>query len=182
MDLSNIKSKVDRYNLIIKNTADYRQTWEKELKQMLMGQLTRIAEDTGLSASIDSKTEWHNMEAIALNLGQQNSGIYEKVGDTQRHLIKSNGMLVYQQLFNGKIMVSILYPFIEGLAKPRPPKQVEILRPEELKPVFILRHVEEFLKEIIAWEDYDDDIPQQIGFNMGFEGANPAELQESGPA
>ncbi|MDH3648060.1 MAG: hypothetical protein OEQ53_00160 [Saprospiraceae bacterium] len=178
MDLSNIKSKVKRYQSMIKNTADYRQSWIDSLRKMIMDQLAEIVEDTGMSASVDAKSEWNNLEAIALNLGQQNSGISEEVGDAQRHLIKSNGMLIYQQLFNGKVMVSIMYPFIEGLAKPKPPKQIEILRPEELKLPFILRHVEEFLKEIIAWEDYDDDVPQQIGFSMGFDAANAANLEE----
>jgi hypothetical protein len=64
-------------------------------------------------------------------------------------------------------MITVMYPFIEGLGNPRPPKNVEILRPAELKPPFLLRHVEEFLKEIIGWEDFDDDVPQPIGFQMG---------------
>ena len=36
---------------------------------------------------------------------------------------------------------------------------------------FIIRHVEEFLKDLIAWEDYDDDQPvanNPIGFTTNF--------------
>ncbi len=166
MDLSNIQYKVNQYHQILDNTEQYRQDWHDSLKSMITGQLESIINETGLKAKVESKTELWHMEAIVLSLGHVESGISEKIGDAKRELIKSNGMLVYQQLFNGKVMITIIYPFIEGLGQPRPPKNLEIMRPAELKPPFILRHVEEFLKEIIGWEDYDDDVPQPIGFHM----------------
>ena len=167
MDLANIQNKVNQYQKILENTTEYRKVWHASLKQMIRNQLKKIIDETGLPAKVEAKTELQHMEAIALSLGHVESGISEKIGDANRVLIKSNGNLVYQQLFNGKIMITIMYPFIEGLGKPRPPKNVEILRPAELKPPFILRHVEDFLKEIIGWEDFDDDVPQPIGFQMG---------------
>ncbi len=166
MDLSNIQSKVDQYHKLLENTEQYRQVWHQSLKQMITGQLETIIKETGLKAKVETREELQHLEAIGLSLGHVESGISEKVGEAKRVLIKSNGMLVYQQLFNGKIMVTIMYPMIEGIGKPRPPKNFEILRPEELKPPFILRHVEEFLKEINGWEDFDDDVPQPIGFQM----------------
>ena len=167
MDLSNIQHKVNQYHRILENTEQYRQDWHDSLKEMIINQLELIIKETGLKAKVETKTELLHMEAIALSLGHVESGISEKIGDAKRELIKSNGMLVYQQLFNGKVLISIVYPFIEGLGQPRQPKNVEIVRPAELKPPFILRHVEEFLKEVIGWEDYDDDVPQPIGFHMG---------------
>ena len=46
------------------------------------------------------------------------------------------------------------------------PRMIEILRPDELKIPFIVRHVETLLKEITEWEDYDDEEPSKtaIGF------------------
>ena len=42
-----------------------------------------------------------------------------------------------------------------------------IYRPEELKEPFYIRHLEEFIKEITSWEDFDDDEPsQRIGFHF----------------
>jgi hypothetical protein len=84
-------------------------------------------------------------------------------------MIKHNGSLVYQQLFNGKIIVIIQYPFIENYGEPRPPKTVAIYRPEELSEPFLIRHLEEFIQEITDWEDFDDDEPnKKIGFSMNF--------------
>ncbi len=165
MNYANLKGKVAKYQGILESTRAYRKAWKDELKTMIQKQLREIMDETGLQASIQLKEDLQNLEAIGLDLGQDVSGISEQVGAAQRDLIKSKGMLIYQQLFNGKIMISIMHPYIEGLGKPQPSKMIEILRPEELEPPFVLRHVEEFLKEIIDWEDYDDDVPSQpIGF------------------
>ncbi len=92
--------------------------------------------------------------------------MYQKVNEhINRDLIKFNGALIYQQLFNGKIVVVINYPQIEDYSQPKPPKTIAIYRPEELKEPFLIRHLEEFVQEITNWEDYDDDEPmQRIGF------------------
>ena len=110
-----------------------------------------------------------NLEAIVISLGQTKSGLYEQVNpDVQRHLIKDNGALIYQQLFNGKVVVMIVYPAIDGYGQPQQPKTLAIYRPEEIKPPFIIRHMEEFVKEITNWEDYDDDDQpiQKIGYRV----------------
>ena len=88
----------------------------------------------------------------------------------KKPLIRQNGMLIYQQLFNGKIQVLILPPYIEGLGEPRPPKMVGIYRPEEIKDPFIVRHCEEFIRDMTDWEDYDDDEPSKVGYgqSIGF--------------
>ena len=175
-DLRNLKRKVEQYQEILMNTTKYRQEWKESLRQTIHQQLEAIISETGLEASLEIKDRVVNLEGIVLSLGQTRSGISEKVNDeVRRHLIKHNGSLVYQQLFNGKIVVLITYPMIEGYGDPRPPHTIGIYRPEELKPPFVLRHMEEFLKEITNWEDYDDDEPtQKIGFNMNFIDPTPA--------
>lgn len=170
-DLGNLTARVAEYHRILKNTIDYRSVWQASLKSRIKENLETIIKETGLNASVELKDEFENMEAIVLSLGKAKSGIAEKLegGDIKRELIKMNGALTYQQLFNGKIMVTAVYPFIEGYGEPRPPRMIEILRPEELKPPFIVRHMETFMKDIVDWEDYDDDdqaAPTKIGFGQ----------------
>lgn len=84
-----------------------------------------MVDETGLNASVEQHADIENLEAVVLSLGQSKSGMYQKVSEElQRHLIKHNGSLVYQQLFNGKIIVLLNYPFIENYGKPRPPNAV----------------------------------------------------------
>jgi len=180
-DLTNLKRKVREYQEILGNTVTYREVWKSRLKETIKAELQRMLDETALEGSIEVKDNVENLEALVLSLGEEKSGIYEKVNEeVNRPLIKHNGSLIYQQLFNGKIIAMISYPVIEGYGQPRPPKTIAIYRPEEIKPPFLIRHMEEFLREVTEWEDYDDDDkgPQhKIGYSMNFL-QNEAEKQE----
>lgn len=169
-DLMNLKKKVAIYKEIVANTRNYRDAWDNSLMKKIEDALGRFSEGANLKASIKEIGDVENLSAIVLSLGQVKSGIFEEVNDAiKRHLIKHNGSLIYQQLFNGKIIVMIQYPYIENIGQPRPPKTIGIYRPEELKEPFLLRHLEEFITEVTNWEDFDDDEPnQRIGFNLNF--------------
>jgi hypothetical protein len=169
-DLQNLHRKVKRYKEVLDNTKQYRKIWVASLSQKILDQLNYIMGQVELDGKVEVRSELENLEAVDLNLGTVRSGMSQRVNDTiHRDLIKQNGALVYQQLFNGKVMVIIQYPYIEGYGDPRPPKTIAIYRPEELKDPYFIRHVEEFMQEITLWEDYDDDEPhQRIGFELNF--------------
>ena len=173
IDLGTLISKANDYKQILENTQEYRKKWPKKMKPLILKTLNEIIKQTGINATIEEQDKIENLEAIVLDLGRSASGISENLENTniKRAMIKSNGALIYQQLFNGKVMIMLVNPYIEGYGEPKPPRPLEILRPEELTQSFIIRHVETFLKEITEWEDYDDDEPSTkhafnpIGFN-----------------
>jgi hypothetical protein len=87
-------------------------------------------------------------------------------------LIWEGQAVALQKTLKTPVMVMIMSPHIEGYGEPKSPRMIEILRPDELKIPFIVRHVETLIKEITDWEDYDDDEPskaaigfQPIGYN-----------------
>lgn len=170
MDTGTLISKVNKYKQILENTLKYREAWHKEVKPLLTETLDEILRQSGLTkGEVIVRDNIENLEAVVLDLGRSSSGISENLDDSgvMRTMIKSNGSLIYQQLFNGKIMVMTVSPHIEGYGQPKPPTTLEILRPEELKKPFVIRHLETFFNEITEWEDYDDDEqrPNTIGFN-----------------
>jgi hypothetical protein len=172
----NLQRKVNQYKEVLQNTLNYRQAWKDGLREELSATLEALIKATGLEAKVEVRSDIENLQAVVLTLGQAKSGMYQKVNDdVRRDLIKYNGSLVYQQLFNGKIIVLIHYPFIENYGEPRPPKTIAIYRPEELRHPYFIRHLEEFILEITNWEDFDDDEPnKRIGFQLNFnaDGAN----------
>lgn len=178
MQLHNLRRKASQYKEVLKNTLTYRQAWTDQLSQKILDQLNYIMGTIELSGEVNVRSDLENLEAVVLSLGTIRSGMFQRVNDNvKRDLIKHNGSLVYQQLFNGKVMVLIQYPYIENYGEPRPPKTVGIYRPEELQEPFFFRHMEEFLQEITLWEDYDDDEPhQRIGFQLNF--GTPQEVDE----
>ena len=180
MDTGTLISKVNKYKQVLENTQKYRKAWHDETKPMLISTLEEILKEADLNkAEVITRDNIENLEAVILELGRSSSGIAENVEDSgvKRTMIKSNGSLIYQQLFNGKIMVMLISPHIEGYGQQKPPLTLEILRPDEIKAPFILRHIEAFLKDITDWEDFDDEEQKHtaIGFNpIGF---NPDQSQ-----
>jgi hypothetical protein len=170
MELTNLKNKVEHYKEVLKNTDAYRKTWHSETKEMILKLLQSIADGVKLKVKVEEKAQLENMEAVVLSLGTVKSGMAQKIEKgIELPLVKHNGNLIYQQLFNGKIMVIIQYPFIENYGQPRPPKTVAIYRPEELDEPHVIRHFEELILEVTNWEDFDDDEPaKKIGFEMNF--------------
>jgi hypothetical protein len=171
-DIASLKRRTSAYKEVLSNTKSYRDFWKNELKEAIINRLTELTKAVELEAEIEVKSTIENLEAIVLSLGTVKSGIWENVNkDIKRDLIKHNGSLIYQQLFNGKIIVMISLPVIEGYGEPAPPKTIAIYRPEEIKLPYLLRHLEDLVKEITNWEDYDDDEPneqQKIGYHLNF--------------
>lgn len=170
MEKGTLYVKLNKYKEVLNNTIEYRKSWHMSVKPMLLETLEELMKDSDIKYQIEERDNIENLESIVLDFGRSSSGISENLDNNglKRTMIKSNGSLIYQQLFNGKIMVMILSPHIENYGNPKPPYQLEILRPDELKPPFIIRHIEALLKEVTEWEDYDDDQPQKantIGFN-----------------
>ena len=181
-DYNGLISKVQRYQTVLANTQAYRERWSKQLKALIVSELENMLKVTGLNGTIETSDKIRHLEYIILSLGSEESGIAEVISEkVDKPLIKQNGSLVYQQLFNGKIQVMIGYPYIEGFGEPRPAKVIAIYRPEEIKTPFLVRHMEDFIKEITMWEDYDDD--DQAAAKIGFNVQNlPASKTPSGEA
>ena len=173
-DIGSLVSKVKAYNTVLDNTVKYRTQWHDTTKPFVKGVLGKILEETKLKADIKVQDKMENLESILLDLGRTSSGISENMDDSgvKRTMVKTNGALIYQQLFNGKIMVMVMNPMIEGYGEAKGPKTLAILRPDELNERLIINHVEVLLTDIIEWEDFDDDEPNKpansfhpIGYN-----------------
>lgn len=172
-DLFNFQRKAEHYRNMLANTQRYRDAWRDSLKAELIATLREAIEAGRLDATVEERQDIVNLGAVVLSLGLAHSGLGENVGENiRRELVKTNGALVYQQLFNGKILVLINFPHIEKYGQPQPPRQIAIYRPEELKRPYLIRHLEEFITEMANWEDFDDERPesqQRIGFKLNFE-------------
>lgn len=176
----NLQRRVNQYKEVLQNTQQYREAWKTSLREEIRSILQHLVTAIKLEAEVIVRSEIENLEAVVLSLGTSKSGMFQKVSEeVHRDLIKHNGSLVYQQLFNGKVIVLINYPFIENYGQPRPPKTIAIYRPEELKEPYFIRHMEDFIQEITNWEDFDDDDPnKKIGFHLNF---NPDGIESGQP-
>jgi len=169
-----LNEKIVAYKQVLENTQLYRKAWPPT-RELLLLELNTFLQVSGIKGKVNSNTDIENLEAVTLDLGRSSSGISRNQGemDVRNFMIKINGALIYQQLFNGKIMVMVQQPFIEGQVEPKEPQFIEIVTPEELNRSTISQHLETLLQIITEWEDFDDEGPQKktvfqpIGFQHG---------------
>jgi hypothetical protein len=169
IDLTSLMVRFRKYKDVLSNTEKHRALWQEHAKPLIQDMLKKVSKTAELSnAEVIVRDNVENLEVVALDLGRMASGISEKMEDTgiKRMMIKSNGSLIYQQLFNGKIMVMVVRPHIEGYGQPLPPLNLEILRPDEVTAEQLVKHLEVFLQNITDWEDFDDE--EQRSSSMGF--------------
>lgn len=168
-----LKEKVTAYKKVLENTAVFRKAWADNVKPLLVDGLNSFLNDSSLKGTVESSTEIENLESVVLDLGRSSSGITQKLQDAgvRNFMIKHNGSLTYQQLFNGKIMVIVQSPFIEGYSEPKQPAILEIITPAELNRAVITRHLDSLLTILTEWEDFDDESPsRKKAFNpIGFQ-------------
>lgn len=182
--IARLNSLVEQYKQVLDNTHTYRQQWQDHTRNYIQQLLENLLEKTGLKAQVTLRRQIENLEALVLDLGRSSSGLSENLENTDlKHtMVKNNGALIYQQLFNGKLMVMLASPHIEGYGEAKPPRSLEIIRPDEATEDLIHSHVERLLNDIIEWEDFDDDdrnkkVPfQPIGFQHGGGNGHPERM------
>jgi hypothetical protein len=157
--IQQLQEKIKEYKHVLALTDSFRLAWKEKTKTFIKKQLQSIIDQTGLKATVTEKNNIENLEAVVLDLGRRSSGLAHMVDDSdvQHIMVKDIGAVIYQQLFNGKIMVMIISPHIEGHGDPKPPSPIAILKPEEITEAAIYTHVEQMLDVLIEWEDYDDE-------------------------
>lgn len=157
-----IRKRASKYAQILQQVLDFRADWEKKLKDYIVKTSTEVLKHADIDAKINIEEQYENLESIGISLGKHVSGISEVIDEnTNRTIIKDRGSLMYSQLFNGKVQCWMTYPLIEGLMQPKQPMLIGIYAPSEFDEDLILSNFDTFFKELIEWENYDDDQPGQ---------------------
>lgn len=161
-DLSTYWEKLQKAKADISNRQKY---WQQTCASFLERNLNEVIQKYQIEAVVKHEKRITNMEAIMLDFGRTESGLYEiSSPETQRPFIKDFGSLIYSQIYNGKVSVWIRYPVIEGLMDRQAPKVLYLYEPSEITPSHIYSHIKDTLKELAEWEDQDLG-RHIIGFN-----------------
>ncbi len=160
---NNLAEKTEAYRKVLQNTLTYRKAWTHSVKELIRANLSGFLKNSGLTGNVAVNSDMENLESVFLDFGRSSSGIGHSrdSAEIRNFMIKNNGGLIYQQLFNGKIMVMVHHPHIEGYGERKEPQFVEIVTPEEVSEQLILDHVGIMLDMLTQWEDFDDEGPQK---------------------
>ena len=164
-----LKERAAKYKSILQQAMDYREAWGDNLKQFILDGVDKVLKQTDVKATVEIEERFEHLETIAVSLGKSVSAIAETFDSgAKRSIIKDMGALNFSQIFNGKVQVWMTFPLIEGLMQPQQPKMIGIFAPPEFNEDLILSNFDEFFKELINWENYDDDVPSPQGNRIGF--------------
>ncbi|TGD78851.1 hypothetical protein [Hymenobacter wooponensis] len=153
------------YKEILRKIESRRATWKNDTRNLLLEQLGEVQREVNLNWYVDTDNYLENREVIFLSFNSSPSGIKTVLHEEQqeetdfRHYVKKGGALLYSQLSDSKVYVTIQYPEIIELKDCGEPKYLDSFEPEELTADSILHHVQEFLEEMINWEQNVRDIP-----------------------
>ena len=171
-----LKERAEKYKAILEQVMNYRDEWDQKLKEFILDGISKVLSQTAVKAKVEVEEKYENLESISIYLGKSESGIAETFeSGTRRNIIKDMGSLTYSQIFNGKIQVWMTFPRIEGLMQPQSPKMLGIYGPPEFNEDLILDNFDEFFKELIEWENYDDDAASEQVAKIGFGTQKPIE-------
>jgi hypothetical protein len=132
---------------------EHRKDWNNTTKNLILSTFREVKVNVGgLNWDIQLVDAMENVDVITLGFQSEPSGIVGRVQGVFKFFAKESGRLIYNQVYNGEIYVSITYPHVEHHVAQQQPKFIGKFEPSELNHDLILDHISEFLDEMFNWE------------------------------
>jgi hypothetical protein len=163
MDINRIRERANLYIESQQAIEKRRKDWVEHTKPLLLENLKILEKEVALDWSVGTFEHKVNLQSIYLTFPNKESGIpmLKEKGEAQH--IKFGGYLCYSQSSNGKVHVWISYPTIEQIKDMEEIKVLGEYDPEAISQEMIVEDVEQFLLEMVRWENYHKEA---IGFKL----------------
>ena len=181
-----ISKKFKEWHSIWDEIESRRALWTNNTRQVVIDSLHGVRDNVFIATiqGEEKKVNWHvytadggieHSESIILSFGVRPSGFKKVTTETIESISKEGGSLVFAQSYNGRVLVIITYPRINGLVLEREPFSVGSYEPSIISDDFILAKVSHFVDEIIKWERGEADM-NKIGFAMNSKNSTLKEI------
>jgi hypothetical protein len=131
-----------------------RKTWNAETNPLIVNTFKTIAQNVpNLNWEIKRIDGMENLDILTLGFKNDSSGIVGQVEGVLKFFAKIGGKLIYSQVYNGDIYALIDYPHVEHHVERQSPKFVGKFQPAQITEDVILDHINEFLSEMLSWEE-----------------------------
>jgi len=131
-----------------------RNMWSQTTKPQIKKCLEQICKEIDLELRVAENDLRKNCGAVQLSFDLASSGIIEHTQDGGwRAFMKKPGYLNFAQSICGKIIVAVIYPFVEDLQNESSAFLLAEHEPEDINEDMIMSYVMKFLEEIAKWEE-----------------------------
>ena len=162
-DINRIKDRASLYNEALHAIEKRRETWQKTTKKRICDTLEEMKGAVDMGWTVGTYEHKKNLESIYITFPNKQSGIPMLKEEGESEHIKFGGYLCYTQSSNGKVHVWINFPTIEKIKDQEERKVLGEYDPSDIAEDMIVGDVEQFLVEMVKWENYHKE---PIGFKL----------------
>lgn len=162
MKIEHLEERVSDYRSSIKTVVDKRMLWETTKKDLLVKTLRTMTEQYDIGWKVQELSWIQNNEAVNITFDSFPPELIDCTNQIPAYQFIPGGALIFSQSYNGDVYVFMMFPNVENVHQENNVRELGIYAPESITEKLIVEKVDEFLKEMIAWE-----VPQlknKVGF------------------
>lgn len=145
---------VERIKKLQQRVDERRNVWSQTTKPQIKKFLEQICKEIDLDLRVAENDLRKNFSSVQLSFDIVPSGVIEHTpGGGMQSFIKEGGYLNFAQTMSGKIVVAVIYPFVEKFDEQPAPLFIARHEPEEISQDVVMTYVVRFLEEIAKWEE-----------------------------
>lgn len=153
-----IKDYLDSIEMVIQKKI----YWNETTKALLLKTLNAICSKYTIGWTVQQLNWIQSNEAVNITFDSFPPKLMEQTNKIPSYQFIQGGSLVFTQSYNGDVQVLILFPIVENTTVENSVLELGIFSPKDITEKLIIEKVDEFLKEMIAWEV--PTIKKKLGF------------------
>ena len=162
MKIEHLNEHIKDYKISIEIVIQKKIYWQENTKAILLKTLNEITSKYAIGWTVQQLNWIQSNEAVNITFDSFPPDLMEQTNKIMSYQFIQGGSLVFTQSYNGDVQVIILFPIVENTTLENSSLELGIYNPKEINEKLIIEKVDEFLKEMIAWEV--PNVRKKLGF------------------
>ncbi|MEB3347673.1 hypothetical protein U6A24_19505 [Aquimarina gracilis] len=162
MKIEHLEERVSDYRNSIQTVVDKRMLWKNTTKNVLLKTLKEIAKQYDIGWKVQELNWIRNNEAVNITFDSFPPEMIDCTNLIPAYQFLPGGALIFSQSYNGDVFIFMILPEIENTPRDNNLKELGQYTPDMITEKMIVEKVDEFLKEMIRWEE--PSLKNKVGY------------------
>lgn len=163
MKIEHLEERVSDYNDSISIVVKKKQLWDSTVKELIRSTLKKIVGLYNIGWRVQELNWMNANEAINITFDSFPPSLLDETNKCPSYQFIPGGALVFTLNYSGDVHIFISLPIVEVMSFNDSTIDLDFYSPEKISEKLIVEKVDEFLKEMIAWE-----VPSAENQRLGF--------------
>ncbi len=163
MKIEHLEERVGDYTDSISTVVKKKRHWESTTKELILTTLNQIAESYDIGWRVQELSWMSSNEAVNITFDSFPLSSLKETNQCPSYQFVPGGALVFTLSYSGDVYIFISLPVVEALDFNDNTIDLNIYTPQDISEKIIVEKVDQFLKEMIAWEVPSPE-KQRVGF------------------